>query len=192
MVERVTEYAVVSYDDRRIGYDLLVTVPLNMGADYVAASGLGDELNHVPVDRNTLRANGYDNIFALGDANDVPTSKAGSVAHVEAELFADALAARLHGRPARVDFDGHANCFVECGDGRALLIDFNYDTEPLPGRYPLPGLGPFSLLRPTRLNHWGKRAFRWVYWHALLPGRPLPVPARMSMAGKHVPEEVAS
>ena len=81
-------------------------------------------------------------------------------------------------------FDGHANCFVESGDGKGLLIDFNYDTQPLPGTYPLAGVGPFALLEESRLNHIGKLAFRWIYWHVLLPGRRLPVPALMSMRGK--------
>jgi sulfide:quinone oxidoreductase len=81
-------------------------------------------------------------------------------------------------------FDGHANCFVESGDGKGLLIDFNYDTEPLPGKYPLPAVGPFSLLKETGINHWGKLAFRWMYWNLLLPGRPIPLPAHLSMAGK--------
>ena len=70
-------------------------------------------------------------------------------------------------------FDGHANCFVESGDGKALLIDFNYDTEPLTGKYPLPGVGPLSLLKETRPTTSGKLAFRWIYWNVLLPGRPL-------------------
>jgi sulfide:quinone oxidoreductase len=85
-------------------------------------------------------------------------------------------------------FDGHANCFVEAGDGKALLIDFNYETEPLPGRYPLPAVGPLRLLEETRLNHLGKLAFEPIYWHLLLPGRRLPVPTAMSMAGKRLPD----
>jgi sulfide:quinone oxidoreductase len=85
-------------------------------------------------------------------------------------------------------FDGHANCYVESGDGKALLIDFNYETEPLPGKYPLPGIGPFSLLKETEMNHWGKLAFKWMYWNLLLPGIELPLPALMSMAGKEVKE----
>ena len=84
-------------------------------------------------------------------------------------------------------FDGHANCFVESGDGKGLLIDFNYDTQPLPGRYPLPVVGPLSLLKESRANHFGKLAFRWIYWNVLLPGRPMPLPALMSMAGKVSP-----
>ncbi|MFF0341421.1 NAD(P)/FAD-dependent oxidoreductase [Kribbella sp. NPDC004875] len=191
LVERVdaARRVLVSYDEREIEYDLLVTVPLNMGADFVAASGLGDELNYVPVDRHTMQSTAYPDVFAIGDANDLPTSKAGSVAHFSGEVFADNFCEYVAGRPMSRQFDGHANCFVETGDGKGLLIDFNYDTEPLPGRFPLGRLGPLSLLRETRANHWGKLAFRWVYWHLLLPGRRLPVPVRMSMAGKHRPHE---
>ncbi len=188
MVERVDpqQKTLVSYDEREIHFDLLVTVPLNMGADYVARSGLGDELNYVPVDKQTLLSKAHDNIFALGDASDIPTSKAGSVAHFSLELFEDNFVQHVHGRPMTRLFDGHANCFIESGHGKGMLIDFNYDTEPLPGKYPLPGLGPFTLLRESEANHWGKMLFRWVYWNLLLPGKEMPLEPLMSMAGKEV------
>ncbi len=176
-----------SYDERQVPFDLLVTVPVNMGADYVARSGLGDELNYVPVDKHTLLAKADDRIFAIGDATDAPASKAGSVAHFEADVFVPNFLAHVAGKPMPESFDGHANCFVESGDGKALLIDFNYDTEPLPGTYPLPVVGPMRLLEESRLNHWGKLAFRHLYWHMLLPGRRLPVPTHMSMTGKRRP-----
>jgi sulfide:quinone oxidoreductase len=175
----------VSMDEREVPFDLLVTVPLNMGADCIARSGLGNELNYVAVDKHTLLSKKYDNIFAIGDAADLPTSKAGSVAHFSMELFPDNFVEHIHGRPMTSLFDGHANCFIESGHGKALLIDFNYDTQPLPGKYPIPGVGPFSLLKETHENHWGKLAFKWMYWNVLLPGRPIPLPAAMSMVGKH-------
>jgi sulfide:quinone oxidoreductase len=186
VVERVDpgSRALVSYDEREIPFDLLVTVPLNMGADLVARSGLGDELNQVAVDRHTFLSKHFDNIFALGDAADLPTSKAGSVAHFAVDVFVENFLQHVSGQPMTGSFDGHANCFVESGDGKALLIDFNYDVEPLPGTYPVPYVGPFQLMKETRVNHWGKLAFRWAYWNLLLPGRPLPLPAHMSMAGK--------
>jgi sulfide:quinone oxidoreductase len=186
MVERIDEEAkaLVSYDERVIPFDLLVTVPLNMGAEFVARSGLGDELNYVPVDPHTLQSTAYPQIFALGDASDIPASKAGSVAHFAVEDFVENFLDLVAGRPMSRSFDGHANCFVESGGGKGLLIDFNYDTEPLPGKYPLPVVGPLQLLKETRANHLGKLAFRWVYWNVLLPGRPLPLPAHMSMRGK--------
>jgi sulfide:quinone oxidoreductase len=188
LIERVdTERrCIVSYDEREIDFDLLVTVPLNMGADYIARSGLGDELNHVPVDRGTLLSTAHPNIFAVGDAANLPTSKAGSVAHFSIDVFTKNFLRHVAGEPLEESFDGHANCFVESGDGKGLLLDFNYETEPLPGKYPVPGMGPFSLLEETHLNHWGKLMFRSVYWNVLLPGRPMPLPAHMSMAGKVV------
>ena len=176
---------IVSVDEREVPFDLLVTIPLNMGADFIARSGLGDELNYVPVDKRTLLSSGYDNIFAIGDASNIPASKAGSVAHFSIELFTDNFLEHVSGRPMTHPFDGHANCFIESGHGKGLLIDFNYDTQPLPGKYPVPGLGPFTLLDESRLNHLGKLGFRWAYWNVLLKGRPMPVPALMSMAGKH-------
>jgi sulfide:quinone oxidoreductase len=187
MVERIDDQAktLVSYDEREIPFDLLVTVPLNMGADFVARSDLGDELNYVPVDKHTLQSKAHADIFAVGDASDIPASKAGSVAHFSVEIFVDNFLELIEGLPMTGSFDGHANCFIETGDHKGLLIDFNYDTEPLTGRYPLPVAGPMSLLKETRGNHLGKLAFRWIYWNVLLPGRPLPLPAHMSMAGKH-------
>jgi sulfide:quinone oxidoreductase len=192
MVERIDEETktLISYDEREVPFDLLVTVPLNMGADFVARSGLGDELNYVPVDRHTLQSKLHENIFAIGDANDIPTSKAGSVAHFSVDVFAGNFCQHIAGKPMTGSFDGHANCFVEAGDGKGMLIDFNYDTEPLTGSYPVPVLGPFGVLRESTANHWGKLAFRWMYWHLLLPARPIPLPAHMSMAGKHKPEQM--
>ena len=197
-VEVVTDFMVesvdperkmlVSYDEREVPFDLLVTVPVNMGADSVARSGLGDELNYMPVDKHTLLSTAYDTIFAVGDASDIPASKAGSVAHFAVEIFVDNFLEHVAGLPMTGSFDGHANCFVESGDDKALLIDFNYDTEPLPGKYPIPHVGPMSLLKETHANHLGKLAFRHIYWNVLLPGHPIPLPAHMSMAGKEIPE----
>ncbi|MEI7778294.1 MAG: FAD/NAD(P)-binding oxidoreductase [Actinomycetes bacterium] len=186
MIERVDAEArmIVSMDEREIPFDLLVTVPLNMGADFIARSGLGNELNYVPVDKHTLLSKAHDNIFAVGDASDIPASKAGSVAHFSMDLFPENFLNHVAGRPMTAMFDGHANCFIESGDGKGLLIDFNYTTEPMPGKYPLPGVGPFTLLAETQTNHWGKLMFRWMYWNLLLPGKELPLPALMSMAGK--------
>ena len=186
MIDRVDGEAgtIVSMDEREVPFDLLVTVPLNMGADFIARSGLGDDLNYVAVDKHTLLSTKYDNIFAIGDASNIPASKAGSVAHFSVDLFPENFINHVHGRPMTAQFDGHANCFIESGHGKGMLIDFNYDTEPLPGKYPIPGVGPFSLLKETELNPLGKLAFRWMYWNLLLPGREIPLPALMSMAGK--------
>ena len=179
---------IIGYDGREVSYDLLVTVPTNMGSEVIERSGLGNEFRFLPTDPNTLRSKKSENIFAIGDATDLPTSKAGSVAHFQAGILTENVIRASEGKPLKPGFDGHSNCFVESGRGKAILIDFNYDVEPLPGRFPFPVLGPMPLLKPSRVNHWGKLAFRWIYWHLLLPGRPIPfVPARMRMAGKKRP-----
>ena len=175
-----------SWDEREIPFDLLVTIPLHMGAEFVSRSpGLGDDMGFVRTHPNTLQSLASPNVFAIGDATNVPASKAGSVAHFEAEVLAENVRRFIEGRPLDAAFDGHANCFIETGHDKALLIDFNYDVEPLPGTFPIPGIGPMRLLQESRLNHLGKLAFRWVYWNVLLPGHDIPgVGPRMSMRGK--------
>ncbi|NIA31788.1 MAG: FAD-dependent oxidoreductase [Actinobacteria bacterium] len=174
----------VSFDEQKIEYDLLVTIPTNMGSDLIERSGMGDELNFVPTHKHTLQSKNYENIFVIGDATDLPSSKAGAVAHFQADVLTENFMRHIDGLPLLDSFDGHANCFIESGFGKGLLIDFNYDVEPLPGKFPLPGVGPFSLLQETKMNHWGKMMFRWVYWNLLLKGSELPIEAQMNMAGK--------
>jgi sulfide:quinone oxidoreductase len=197
-IELVTEFSagkvdgvdgvLTSFDGRTLDFDLLVTVPLHGGAAYVDRSpGLGGALALVPTDRSTLQTMIAPNVFALGDATDLPTSKAGSVTHFQAEILAENIARYLADQELRAGFDGHANCFIETGFHKALLIDFNYDVEPLPGRYP--SMFGLPLLRESRVNHLGKLAFQWLYWHALLPGRGLPGigPAMPTRGKKGIP-----
>jgi sulfide:quinone oxidoreductase len=176
----------VSMDEREIPFDLLVTIPVNMGADFIARSGLGDELNYVPTNKHNFLSDEFPNIFVLGDASNIPASKAGSVAHFAIDLFSENFVNYVNNRPMENSFDGHANCFIESGNRKGLLIDFNYEVEPLTGRFPIPVIGPLPLLKESYLNHIGKLAFRWIYWHILLKGRYLPIPALMSMAGKEL------
>jgi sulfide:quinone oxidoreductase len=180
----------VSYDNREVPFDLLVTVPTNMGAELVERSGMGDELRFIPTDTHTLRSKQYENIFVIGDATNLPSSKAGSVAHFQSEILAQNILRAVEKKPLGEDFDGHSNCFIETGRRKGILIDFNYDLEPVPGRFPFPVIGPLPLLKSSRLNHIGKLAFRWIYWNRLLRAKPIPfIPARMSMAGKKKPEQ---
>jgi sulfide:quinone oxidoreductase len=180
------EKKIVSWDEIEIPFDVLVTIPTNMGDEAIERSGLGDELNFIPTDPQTLRAKGYNNIFVIGDATDLPSSKAGSVAHFQADILQENFLSVIEGRTPQAKFDGHANCFIESGFGKGILIDFNYDTEPLPGKFPLPGVGPFSLLEETKMNHYGKVMFRWMYWNFLVKGLELPIESHMTMAGKRV------
>lgn len=177
---------IIDYGGREIPFDLLVTVPTNKGDELMERSGLGDELNYVPTNKSTLQSMAFPDIFVLGDASNIPASKAGSVAHFQAEVLTKNILSYIKGEPMKEEFDGHANCFVETGNGKALLIDFNYTHEPVEGTFPFSGFGPLSLLKESRMNHMGKLAFKWVYWNVLLKGIPIPfVPAKMQETGKH-------
>ena len=172
-----------SYDGREVGFDLLVSIPTNMGAEVIERSGMGDDLNYVPVDKFTLQSKQWENVWAVGDATNIPASKAGSVAHFQHETAAENVLAHIHGETPHAQFDGHSLCYIESGSHKAILIDFNYDVEPVEGTYPVPGIGPFQLLKETTINHWGKLIFRPMYW-AMMLGINIPLPSKMSMAGK--------
>jgi len=169
------ERRIVSWDERELPYDLLVTIPAHGGASYLLRSpGLADALGFVPTDRHTLQSKAAPNVFVIGDASDVPTSKAGSVTHFEGETVAENVGLFLAGEELMHTYGGHANCFIETGFHKALLIDFDYDVDPAPGRFPDPCLGPLPLLAESRLNHLAKLAFQPLYWHVLLPGHDIP------------------
>lgn len=180
-------HKIVSWDQREVEYDMLVAVPPNMGDELLERSDMGDELNFVPTNRDTMQAKAADNIFVIGDATDLPTSKAGSVAHFQAEVLTDNILSFMKDEEMEERFDGHANCFIESGFGKGFLLDFNYEQEPVPGHFPFPVVGPFGLLSQSRINHMGKLAFKYIYWHMLLKGYPIPfVDHKMSYMGKKV------
>ena len=191
-IERVDNdrKVIIDYAETEVPFDLLVTVPTNMGSDVIGRSGLGDDLNFIPTNKETLQSKAYKNMFVIGDAADLPTSKAGSVAHFEAEVLTENILSYIKGEEMTEKFDGHANCFVETGDGKALLIDFNYENEPVEGKFPFK-FGPLNLLEESRMNHMGKHAFKQVYWRRILRAKKIPfVKAEMTMKGKHFNEEI--
>jgi sulfide:quinone oxidoreductase len=174
-----------SYDETEVSYDVLVSIPTNKGAEVIKNSGMGDSLNFIPANKHTLQTEKWPNIFIIGDAGNVPASKAGSVAHFMLDILVKNILSHMKGQEMLAKFDGHANCYVETGFNKAVLIDFNYEIEPLPGSFPLPVVGPFTLLGESVVNHLGKLAFKWIYWNMLLKGIEIPtVHSHMSMSGK--------
>ncbi|MBM3434682.1 MAG: NAD(P)/FAD-dependent oxidoreductase [Bacteroidetes bacterium] len=177
---------ILDFGGQEIAFDCLVSIPLHKGNPMVERSGLTDDIGFVPANKNTLQSTQFENIFVIGDTGNFPTSKAGSVVHFQAEILHENLQCYIENRPFTGSFDGHSNCYIETGHGKGALIDFNYDTEPLPGYFPFPGLGPFGLLKESRMNHYGKLMFRWIYWHILLKGKEMPIDSQMTMAGKRM------
>jgi sulfide:quinone oxidoreductase len=180
-----------SYTGGKVDYDLLCSIPPNLGPQVIEDAGLGDGAGYAITDDQTLKSKKAERVFAIGDNTNLHTSKAGSVTHFEAEIAAENILREISGKEALPEYDGHANCFIETGFHKAFIIDFNYDVEPVHGRFPIPGFGPFALLENRYLNHFGKMAFKWVYWNLLLtgrfPGSPF-FPPRMSKKGKNLEE----
>jgi sulfide:quinone oxidoreductase len=173
-----------SHKGETIGYDLLVCIPPNMGAQALIDSGVGDPVGFVPTNNETLQAEQFERVYVIGDTTNVPTSKAGSVAHYMAYTLVENLLREIDGYAPKNKFDGHATCFLASGFEKAILLDFNYKVEPLPGKFPFPGMGPFSLLQESLNNQWGKMMFRWVYWNLMMKGLDLPLEPQMNLAGK--------
>ncbi len=175
---------IISAKGEEVGYDLLVSIPPNMGDNSLLESELSDPMGFMRTDRYSLKSLDFDRVYILGDATNVPTSKAGSVAHYESYTVTENILREIDGQEPKGTFDGHATCFLATGYEKATLLDFSYTVEPLPGKFPLPGLGPFNLLSESLANYWGKMLFRWVYWNLMMPGHELPLEPQMNLAGK--------
>jgi len=180
------EKFIESVQGDKINYDLLVTVPTTSGDPVITNSKMDDGLGFVPTHHNTLKALKHDGVYVIGDATNVPTSKAGSVAHYEADVVVFNIMAEIYGAKPEEIFDGHSTCFIVYSKGSSSLIDFNYKIEPLPGKFPMPKLGPFTLLKETKMNWYGKLGFEALYWNVLLAGKHLGAPPTLVMAGKEV------
>jgi len=180
------EKYIESIQGDKIPYDMLVIIPTTTGDEVISKSGIDDGIGYVPTNLNTLQALKHERIYVIGDATNVPTSKAGSVAHYEADVVVFNIMSEIHGTKPEEIFDGHSTCFIVYSKGTSSLIDFNYKIEPLPGKFPLPHMGPFSLLQETKANWYGKLGFEWLYWNVLLAGKHLGMPPTLVMAGKEV------
>ncbi|MEF8905270.1 MAG: FAD/NAD(P)-binding oxidoreductase, partial [Haloarculaceae archaeon] len=144
------ERVIHTLEGEAFDYDLLVGIPPHEGSDLVAEAGLGEE-GWVSVDRHTLEATEAEGVYAIGDVADVPTSKAGSVAHYEAGTVADRIASRIRGQVPTSTFDGKTICFIESGMDEATFVEFGYGDEPV-------------VREPSKLLHWGKLAYNESYW----------------------------
>jgi sulfide:quinone oxidoreductase len=153
---------VQSLEGEELPYDLLILVPPHKGAQFLIDSGLAPAPGGwLPTDRATLQVGGRSNVFALGDATDLPLSKAGSTAHFEAPVVTERLVAAIEGREVdhrKGDYLGKVMCFFEIGDGKGTLLQFDYEHPPKPPK-------------PNQLWHLGKIVFNKTYWHTVPKGR---------------------
>lgn len=163
-----------SYTGETLDYDLLVTIPTNMGAKAIGRSDIGSEFRYVPVNAYSLQSEAAENIWVIGDAADLPCPKTASAIHGMVATVAENILRLDAGKPIQQTFDGETKCLIELGGKQGLLLAFSYMQPPKPGKYPLPGIGPFTVLSPTRANYLGKLGLLWVYWNLFLPARYAP------------------
>ena len=151
-----------SLEGEELPYDLLILVPPHKGQQFLMDSGFAPAPGGwLPTDRATLQVGCRANVFALGDATDLPLSKAGSTAHFEAPVVTERITAAIDGREVdhqRGDYLGRVMCFFEIGDGKGTLLRFDYDHPPRPPK-------------PNQLWHLGKIVFNKTYWHTVPKGR---------------------
>jgi sulfide:quinone oxidoreductase len=153
---------VLSLEGEELPYDLLILVPPHKGQQFLIDSGIAQAPGGwLPTDRNTLQVGGRPSVYALGDATDLPLSKAGSTAHFEAPVVTERIVAAIEGRAPtgkHADYEGKVMCFFEIGDGKGTLLQFDYAHPPKPPT-------------PNRLWHLGKIVFNKTYWHTVPKGR---------------------
>jgi sulfide:quinone oxidoreductase len=152
---------VQSLEGEELAYDLLILVPPHRGAKLVIDSGLAPASGWLPTDHHTLQVGGRANVYAIGDATDLPLSKAGSTAHFEAPVAAERITAAVQGREPDAklgNYSGKVMCFFEVGDGKGTLLQFDYEHPPRPPK-------------PNRFWHLGKIVFNKTYWHTVPRGR---------------------
>ncbi len=142
---------ITSLEGETVSYDLLVAIPPHMGQDVIARSELGDAGNWIPTDRYSLQMVGDDSVYVLGDATNLPISKAGSTAHFEADVVAGNLINRIHGGLGSIRYDGKVFCFIEAGADKATYVKFDYQNPPKPQQ-------------PSEMIHLYKLAFNKMYW----------------------------
>lgn len=142
---------ITSMEGETIKYDMAVFVPPHTGADVLKSSGIADKGGWVPTDKYTLRVKGYDDAYAIGDATDLPVSKAGSVADYESTVVANNIYDELNGLAPSARYNGKVMCFVLTGIGEASALLFDYEH---PTRFP----------RPNFAYYWYKIIYNDLYW----------------------------
>ncbi len=145
---------IYSLEGETLPYDLLIMVPPHRGADVVFRSGIGDQDGWIPTDKNTTRIRGHENVYAIGDATDIPVSKTGVTAHLEAMVAVSNIVSSIRGEGEAHKYNGRINCPFEMGSGRASFVIGSYDT-------------PVKQIQPSRRRYAMKKAFSKFYWRTL-------------------------
>ncbi|MEW6277188.1 MAG: FAD/NAD(P)-binding oxidoreductase [Candidatus Eremiobacterota bacterium] len=156
-LEEVRPGKALSLEGTELDFDLLVMVPPHRGPAFLQGNPLAEPRGWLKTDRNTLQVLGSEDVWAIGDATDLPISKAGSTAHFQAPVVVEHLVARLRGQECHASYGGHVMCFLETGYNHASLLDFDYQRPPKPAA-------------PNAIVHYQKMVFNKAYWYLVPTG----------------------
>lgn len=149
-----------------IAYDMIHVTPPMSAPDFIKNSPLANAAGWVDVDKFTLQHNTYANVFALGDASSLPTSKTAAAVRAEAPVLVHNLLSLMAAKSLDKQYDGYACCPLVTGYGKVIFAEFDYDKNPSP-TFPLD---------PTkeRYSMWllKKYGLPYLYWQRMLKGKP--------------------
>ncbi len=147
-------HTISSLEGESYDYDMLIVVPPHRGADVILASSIGDQDGWIPTERGTMNVKGYSDVYALGDATDIPVSKSGVVAHLQSVVVARNIVSAIEQSPERLQYNGRINCPMEVGGRRAIFVSATYTSPP-------------SDQKPSFVKYVMKKSFVRLYWRAL-------------------------
>ncbi|MGE0684466.1 MAG: FAD/NAD(P)-binding oxidoreductase [Candidatus Binatia bacterium] len=146
-------------------YDMLHVTPPMSAPDFLKRSPLANEAGWVNVDKGSLQHVRYPNVFSLGDASSLPTSKTGAAIRKQAPILVKNLLAVMKGQTAAPQYDGYTSCPLVTGYGKLILAEFDYDLNP---KETFPFDQSQERYSMYLLKAYGLPA---LYWHGMLKGR---------------------
>lgn len=148
-----------------VDFEMIHVTPPQSAPDFVRNSPLANAAGWVDVDKNTLQHVRYSNIFSLGDASSLPTSRTGAAIRKQAPVLVKNLLALMEGKPMTASYNGYTSCPVVTGYGKLVLCEFDYNNKPTE-TFPIDqSKERWSMYQLKR------RVLPWLYWHKILPGK---------------------
>jgi sulfide:quinone oxidoreductase len=151
-------------------YDLIHVVPPMSAPDFVKASPLANEAGWVDVNKETLQHTRYSNVFSLGDASSLPTSKTAAAIRAQLPVLSANLLAAMNGGQPVTRYDGYTSCPLITAYGKLILAEFDYELK-------AKETFPFDQSKERYSMYLLKRyIIPVIYWNGLLKGRQWPWP----------------
>ena len=148
-----------------VEFDMIHVTPPQSAPDFVRNSSIANEAGWVDVDKHTLQHLKYKNIFSLGDASSLPTSRTGAAIRKQAPVLVKNLLAVMEGKELNEKYNGYTSCPVVTGYGKLVLCEFDYNNQPTE-TFPID-----QSKERWSMYQLKKKVLPWLYWNKILPGK---------------------